>query len=130
MATLEEVRRIAMSLPGVAEGLLRPPPDIAAWRVHGRLFVFERPLRKADHDALGDAAPTGVIMGAHVPDEGVKLAWVRDEPDVFFTTPHFDGYAIVLFRLAPIGTERLDEVVELAWRSVAPKRLVRELDGA
>lgn len=129
MATLRDVRRFAMAFPGVEEGLLHPPSDVTAWRVHRKLFVWERPLRRADYDSLGDAAPKGRIMGARVPDEGVKFAWARTESDVFFTTPHFDGYATVLFRLEAIGNDRLDEVIELSWRVVAPRKLVREFDA-
>ncbi|QEO14462.1 MmcQ/YjbR family DNA-binding protein [Agromyces intestinalis] len=128
MATLSEVRRSAMALPGVEEGELHPPSGAIAWRVRGKLVVWERPLRKADFEALGDAAPDGVILGARVPDESVKFALAKTEPDVFFTTPHFDGYATVLVKLDAIDADRLDEVVELSWRQVAPKKLVAELD--
>ena len=49
---------------------------------------------------------------------------LSDDPDVFFTTPHFDGYPAVLVRLERIGLEDLDEVVVEAWLARAPKRLV------
>jgi hypothetical protein len=52
-----------------------------------------------------------------------KEALLRSDPDVFFTTPHYDGYAYVLVRLDRIGREQLAELVEDAWRLRAPKRL-------
>jgi hypothetical protein len=51
------------------------------------------------------------IIGARVADEGVKFALIADQPDVYFTTPHFDGYASVLVRPAEIGVPELTELV-------------------
>ena len=68
MATWEDVRSLAMALPEAAEETSR---ETARWTVRGKLFVWERPLRKADLEALGDAAPDGPILGARVADEGV-----------------------------------------------------------
>ena len=90
------------------------------------MVVWERPLRPADLDALGDAAPTGAIIGVRVSDEGVKHALIADNPDVYFTTPHFDGYAAVLVRLAAISRPELEEIVTEAWLDRAPRRLAKE----
>ena len=79
--------------------------------------------RAADHAALGDEAPDGDILGAAVADEGVKHALIADRPEVFFTIPHFDGYAAVLVRLAPIDADELTELITEAWLARAPKRL-------
>ena len=57
-------------------------------------------------------------------DEGRKDLLATD-PDVFFTTPHFDGYAAVLVRLDRISVEDLEEVVVEAWLARAPKRLAQ-----
>ena len=57
-----------------------------------------------------------------------KDALLRGQPDVFFTTPHYDGYAYVLVRLAARGPRQLGELLEDAWRLVAPKRLVAAYD--
>jgi hypothetical protein len=81
--------------------------------------------RKADLEALGADAPDGDILGARVADEGVKFALIAEEPQVFFTTPHFDGYPMVLVRLADIGAAELTELVTDAWLAQAPKTLVR-----
>jgi hypothetical protein len=48
---------------------------------------------------------------------------------VFFTTPHYDGYAYVLVRLAEVDLAALRELVEDAWRLKAPKRLVTSYDS-
>ena len=90
-----------------------------------KLFVWERPLRKSDLRALGDAAPDGPILGARVEHVGAKEALLANDEGVFFTTPHFDGYPAILVRLDRIGLEDLDEVIVEAWLARAPKRLVK-----
>jgi hypothetical protein len=89
----------------------------------GQVVVWERPLRRADVEALGDDAPDGPILGARVEHLGAKEALLADDPGVFFTTPHFDGYPAILVRLDRIGIEDLDEVIVEAWLARAPKRL-------
>lgn len=119
MATWKDVGRIAGRLPETTEASPRN------WRVRKKLMVWERPLRKADYTALGDHAPDGDILGARVADEGVKLALIADEPDVYFTTPHFDGYPMVLVRLAEIGLAELTELITEAWLAQAPKTVAK-----
>jgi hypothetical protein len=94
--------------------------------VRDKLFVWERPLRTADVRALGEAAPTGPILGARVEHLGAKEALLAEDPELFFTTPHFDGYAAVLVRLEPITVADLEEVIVEAWLARAPKRVARE----
>src|SRR5690242_19800799 len=108
MATWDDVRRIALALPETTEDLRRGK---AFWRVRDKLFVWERPLRTSDLRALGDTAPKGPILGARVEHLVAKEALIADDPDVFFTTPHFDGYPAVLVQLERIGADDLEEVV-------------------
>ncbi|WP_433549797.1 MmcQ/YjbR family DNA-binding protein [Micromonospora zamorensis] len=121
MPSWEDVRRIALALPETTE---RPSYDgLPAWRVRDKPFVWERPLRRADLDALGDATPDGPLLGVRVADLGVKEALLADDPSVYLTTPHFDGYPAVLVRLDRISLSELTEVVTEAWYARAPKRL-------
>ena len=90
------------------------------------MFVWERPLRKSDLAALGDAAPDGPILGAKVEHLIAKEALLADETGVVFTTPHFDGYPAVLIRLPDAKLDLLEEIVTEAWLASAPKRLVRD----
>jgi hypothetical protein len=55
-----------------------------------------------------------------------KEALIANEPDVFFTTPHFDGYPAILVQLDNISVEDLTEVIVEAWLARAPKRLADE----
>jgi hypothetical protein len=123
VASWNDVRRIALSLPETSERLSR---DLASWRVRDKAFVWERPLRTADVRALGDHAPTGPILGARVEHLVAKEALLADAPEVFFTTPHFDGYPAILVRLDRIAVEDLREVIGEAWLARAPKRLAQE----
>ncbi len=92
----ERVRAYALALPGVVEETSRAH---AAWLVNKKFFVWERPLRKSDLAALGDAAPTGPILGVRTADLEMKEALLRNDPRALFTTPHFDGYPAVLVQL-------------------------------
>src|SRR3954447_12023800 len=56
MATWDDVRRIALALPETSE---RTSRELRQWRVKDKLFTWERPLRRADREALGDAAAAG-----------------------------------------------------------------------
>jgi hypothetical protein len=85
--------------------------------------VWERPLRRSDLEALGDAAPTGPILGVRTEHLVAKEAILQSDPAVFFTTPHFDGYPAVLVQLDRIGVDELREVIVEAWLARAPKRL-------
>jgi hypothetical protein len=123
VATWDDVRRIALALPETSE---QRSHEHASWRVRDKGFVWERPLRPADIQALGDAAPAGPILGARVEHLGAKEALLADDPGVFFTTPHFDGYPAVLVRLDRIGIDDLEEVIVEAWLARAPKRVAKE----
>ena len=120
MGTWDDVRRLALALPETSE---RSSRGLAQWLVRDKLFVWERPLRKADLAALGDAAPGGPILGARVEHLVAKEALLADDPGVFFTTPHFDGYPAILVRLDRIPAADLEEVIVEAWLARAPKRL-------
>jgi hypothetical protein len=120
MASWRDVRRIALALPGAVEE--RSSSGTLRWTVNDKNFAWERPLRRADRDALGDDAPTGPILAVHSGDLEMKDVWLAGDPEIFFTTPHFEGYPAVLLRLTKISTKQLKEIVAEAWLSRAPKR--------
>jgi hypothetical protein len=123
MASWDDVARSCLALPETTEATSYGQ---RAWRVRDKSFVWERPLRKKDLAELGDAAPTGPVLGAYVPDEGAKAALIAEEPDVYFTTSHFDGFPAVLCRLEELDASALTELVGEAWACRAPKRLVAQ----
>jgi len=119
MATWRDVRRLAMALPGAKEITSH---ERAAWTVGEKFFVWERPLRRSDLIALGDSAPNGPILGVRTPDLEMKDVLLASDPDVYFTTPHFDGYPAVLVQLSKIRVNELKSVITEAWLARAPKR--------
>jgi hypothetical protein len=111
VATEDDVRAIALSLPETAE---RPSYGTPGFRVKDRLFARIR--------------EPGVLL-VRVADEGEKEFLLRAEPEKFFTTPHYDGHTSVLVRLAAVDREELGELLADAWRARAPKRLADALDA-
>jgi hypothetical protein len=71
MATWDDVRRLVLALPQT-EGSSRE--GFLTWSVKSKAFAWERPLRRGDLEALGDAAPQGPALAARVPDLGAKEA--------------------------------------------------------
>jgi hypothetical protein len=98
---------------------------LAFWLVKDKSFAWERPLRKSDLAALGEAAPKGAILGVRVQDLDMKDALLSEEPNIYFTTPHFNGYPAVLVRLNAISVGELRELLTDAWVNRAPKRLAK-----
>ncbi|MBC5810042.1 MAG: MmcQ/YjbR family DNA-binding protein [Candidatus Eremiobacteraeota bacterium] len=125
MASWSDVRRLALALAETTQDTSYE--ENRAWRVGGKLFAWERPLRKADLAALGKSAPTGPILGVRTADLKMKEALLARDSRVYFTTPHFDGYPAVLVRLQTIGLRELKTLLVEAWLARAPKRLVNEL---
>jgi hypothetical protein len=120
MATWDDVRRIALALHETSETVSH---GNAFWVVRDKGFVWERPLRNSDRKALGDGAPTGPILGARVEHLIAKEALLAEDPGVFFTTPHFDGYPAVLVPWRTLPTIRRGD--REVWLRRAPKRLAK-----
>ena len=132
-ATADDVGRICLALPDVELGISwgdRPTYKVPRGE-KGRGFVLYRaPHRTAVDPTTGELFDDLLVI--RTPNEADKLALVSDDTLPFFTIDHFNGYNAVLVqesRLGEISVEELREVIEDAWRAVAPKRLVKEFDG-
>ena len=117
MATFDDVRRVALGLPGVVEG-----PGLE-WGLSKGKLAWERPLRKGDLEHLGAAAPAGDVLGIRTASLEAKEEVLRTVA-ACFTTPHFDGYPAVLCVLADLSEDDLTELLTEAWRSRAGVRAV------
>lgn len=120
VADAEDVRRLALSLPHVEE----IASDGFDFRVGGKGFVWSYPERPPGKPRR---IRTDVAV-LYVGDEAEKQALLLGEPGTFFTTPEYDGWPLVLLRLAEVDTRRLTELVTDAWRMRAPKSIATELD--
>jgi hypothetical protein len=126
MATLDDVRRIAMEFPRVFEKSAWHGG--ASWRTNAGMLAWERPPGRHDLEqlsALGGQWPEGVIIGIRVDGEQAKAAVLETYPDVFFTIPHLDGYPAVLTRLDVIDEQLLREMLTDAWLLRAPKTVAK-----
>jgi hypothetical protein len=118
MANAEDVRRLALALPGVEE----IDSDGFDFRVAGSGFIWSYPERR-------QGQPRRIrtdIAVLYVGDEAEKQALLLGEPDIFFTAPEYHHWPLVLLRLAAGDSERLTELVTDAWRMRAPERLTAE----
>lgn len=118
---------MALGLPETSERVSR---ERSQWCVKDKLFVWERPLRRREVEGFPGKAPKGPILAARVEHLVAKEALLAEDPQLFFTTSHFDGYPAVLVRLERIALEDLEEVITEAWLARAPKRLVASYLGA
>lgn len=113
MVTEDDVRRVALSLPATIE---RASYGTPGFRVKDKLFARIR--------------EEGDLLVLWVADLDEKETLLAADPETFTTTPHYDGYAVVLLRMAAVEVEELRELLTDAWRVRAPKRLRTEFDGA
>ena len=124
MVSLDEVARMALDLPEVAEVERR---GTRTWSVAGKGFAWERPFSKADIRRFGDATPpAGTILAVRVDDLGEKEAVLAAQPKAFFTIPHFDGYPAVLIQLRAVTKRALREALVDGWLACAPPALAHE----
>jgi hypothetical protein len=121
MVDADDVRRLARALPHVRE----IDSDGFDFRVADKGFVWSYPERRPGKPRV---IRTDVAV-LYVGDEAEKQALLLGEPEVFFTTPAYDGLPLVMLRLAQVDVGRLRELVTDAWRMRAPDMLVRDVDG-
>src|ERR1700760_2419835 len=120
MADADDVRRLALSLPEVVE----IDSDGFDFRGPNKGFVWSYPERTPGRPRV---IRTDIAV-LYVGDEGEKQALLLGEPDLFFTTPGYDGLPLVMLRLAEVDEGRLAELVTDAWRMRAPEELAAEFE--
>jgi hypothetical protein len=98
-----------------------------SYSVHGKFFCFHRrPRPDAVDPDTGERLDDVLVF--RVADQGEKDAMLADDRGVFFTTPHWNGYAAVLVRipdLARIDRDELRDIVGEAWLTRAQKRVAK-----
>jgi hypothetical protein len=124
VADQSDVRRIALSLPGTAEG-----KDHFAFSVRvgakekGFAWVWmERVEPKKPRVANAD------VLAVRVPNQTEKQMLLSSDPEKFFDEPHYHGFPAVLVRLPAIEFDELEELIIDAWRCHAPKALVNDFE--
>lgn len=112
MADADDVRRLALALPGVEE----IDSDGFDFRVGGRGFVWSYPERVPGRPRVIRSD----IAVLYVGDEAEKQALARGEPELFFATSEYEDWPLVLVRLAAVDVDRLAELITDAWRMRSP----------
>ncbi len=120
MADAGDVRRLALALPHVEE----IDSDGFDFRVGGKGFIWSYPEREPGQRRV---IRTDIAV-LYVGDEAEKQALLLGEPEVFFSTPGYDGWPLIMLRLWEVDMERLAELVTDAWRMRAPRELASDLD--
>src|SRR3954447_21754857 len=114
MADAEDVRRLALALPHVVE----IDSEGFDFRVGDKGFVWSYPERLPGRPRL---IRTDIAV-LYVGDEAEKQALLLGEPELFFTTPSYDGLPLVMVRLGNVDVARLTELVTDAWQMrVSPR---------
>ena len=111
-AEYTRVCEIARKLPGVEESSSYGTP---ALKVKGRFMC-----------RLRSEAEGALAIRCDFLDREVLL---QADPHVFFVTDHYLDYPMVLVRLNKIRLSALPDLLERAWRMVAPAKLVAEYDA-
>ena len=119
MATWEDVRRIALDLPGATED---DTAGTRAWRVGSKAFAWERVLRRGERESLTDP-PEGPALGLRTADVETVDGLVAARPGVFFTVAGYGIHPMVLLHVERASFEDLDEAITDAWLARASKRL-------
>jgi hypothetical protein len=115
MADADDVRRLALALPHVVE----IDSEGFDFRVGNKGFVWSYPERLPGRPRVLRTDIAVLFVG----DEGEKQALLLGEPDLFFTTPAYDGFPLVMLWLARVDVERLRELITDAWHMRAPADL-------
>jgi hypothetical protein len=122
VADAEDVRRLALALPHVVE----IDSDGFDFRVNNKGFVWSYPERLPGKPRQIRTDIAVLFVG----DEAEKQALLLGEPDLFFTTPGYDGLPLVMLRLPKVQPRRLNELITDAWRMRAPDELAADLDDS
>lgn len=121
MATFDDVLRLGMALPEVAESTSYGTP---ALKVRKKLVCRMWGEREYRRDSVHDTEVLVLFCELEM-----KQVLLDNHPGVLFTVPHYDGYGAVLVRLADVDLDDLADWIEDSYRLRAPVALVRQLDG-
>jgi len=124
MATMADLDALALELPQVTKEISddgRP-----SYQVHGKMFCFHRSRRPDAVDETGERLDD--VLMFRVTDLDEKELLLAGRPEIFFTTPHFNGYPAVLMRiptLERLDRDELEDLVVDAWLTRAQKRVAK-----
>jgi hypothetical protein len=119
--TWETVCAILEELPGAAQD---PPGGREVVRVFGKVVAYPAANERSRPDGYPENEEFVIIKT----DYSERAALLQQDPQTFFVTPHYQDYPGVIVRLSRVKPDQLRELLTDAWRMVAPKKLVREME--
>ena len=126
MADQGDVRRVALSLPGVVEGEDRFGFSVLnKGKYKGFAWSWAERVDPKKARVINDE-----VLAIRVAGEADKQSLISAEPEKFFTEPHYNGFPAVLVRLAVIPADELEELLIDAWRIQAPRDAVKAFDAS
>ena len=112
MVSADTVRAVALGFPEVKD---RSKQGLAFY-VSGKLLAWSWPERTG---GKGPARPNLRVLAVHCPTQD-KQRLLEAIPETLFTTPHYDGYPVVLVRLDAVDEAQLRDLLGAAWTCLAP----------
>jgi len=117
--TQDDVRNIALSLPGTEEGddafgfgvIVKDKFKGFVWSWKERIHLKQARV------------PSTVVIAARTRSVAERDMMIASDPKAFFTEPHYNGYPAVLIRLDEVSRDTLEVVITEAWRCMAPREL-------
>ncbi len=109
--SFEQIREIAHALPGVEDGTSYGTP---ALKVRGKLLARL-------HQSIDC-----LVLRTDLLDRQILM---QSAPNAFFITDHYRDYPWVLVRFSAVETSALPDLIQRAWRLVAPKSMVTKYDA-
>jgi hypothetical protein len=123
MATQDDVRRIALSLPETSEGADHFSFGVLnKGKVKGFAWTWNERI-----EPKKPRVPNPEVLAVRVASLAEKEELLAADPEKFFTEPHYNGFPAVLVRLPSIDASELAELITEAWRCQAPRALAAEL---
>jgi hypothetical protein len=104
--TWEDVRRIALALPGVEEGTSYGTPGLRA---------AKKFLTRLKEDG------TSIVVKVNFDEREVLM---EADPETFFITEHYRSYPAMLVNLASAHEDQVRRLLEQSWRAMVPKKLL------
>jgi hypothetical protein len=124
MADLDDVQRIALSLP---ETIMDDERIAFSVNNKGKRKGIAWVWMERVHPKQARVPNLGVLA-IRVRDLAEKDMLLAARPDTLFTEPHYNGFPAVLVRLGAIDVDELEGLIRNAWRCQAPAALARSFD--
>jgi len=125
MATRDDLRRIARSLPGCLESGDRFGFYVEVkGKAKGIAWLWAERIDPKKPRVLNEG-----VLAILTPGLAAKEIWLSSNPDVIFTEDHYNGFPAVLVKLELADPAELEDLMTDAWKAKAPKSVVADFEA-